>query len=143
MLESLEDNAISKTISVMNDYPEFVNLQTLDMVLFEDLRVSIDDDMFFSELMTTYLQSTAQLMDEIQDAFTNQDAYKFVISAHSLKSINASIGATRLSQISKYLEKASTTAEINVSNDILHLLNHEYAEVVKTIQTHILEFMAQ
>ena len=44
---------------------------------------------------------------------------------------------------SKYLEKVGKTGEITVSTDILNLLNNEYTEVIKAIQTLILEFMAQ
>jgi HPt (histidine-containing phosphotransfer) domain-containing protein len=69
--------------------------------------------------------------------------YKFAIAAHSLKLTSASIGATRLSQISKYLEKVGKTGEITGSTDILNLLNNEYTEIIKAIQTLILEFMAQ
>jgi histidine phosphotransfer protein HptB len=143
MLDNVKDNAIAKAISRSHDYPEFKNLQTLDIALFQDLRESIDDDLIFSDIVTIYLNSAENLMDEIQAAYTDQDAHKFAIASHSLKSTSASIGATRLSQISRYLEKVGKTGEIRVSTDILHLLNNEYTEVIKAIQTRILEFMAQ
>jgi HPt (histidine-containing phosphotransfer) domain-containing protein len=143
MPENVEDNAIAKANSLMHDYPEFMDLPTLDISLFQDLRDTIDDDLVFSDLVTVYLNSAENLIDEIQAAFTNQDADKFAIAAHSLKSTSASIGATRLSQISKYLEKVGKTGEISVETEILNLLNNEYTEVIKAIQTLILEFMAQ
>jgi histidine phosphotransfer protein HptB len=143
MTENMRDIAIAKSINSLHDYPEFINLKTLDIALFQDLRESIGDDLIFSDLVTIYLNSAEILMDEVQAAFTDQDAHKFAIASHSLKSTSASIGATRLSQISKYLEKASKTGEITVSVDILNLLNDEYTEVIKAIQTLILEFMAQ
>ncbi|TYQ24025.1 Hpt domain-containing protein [Pseudanabaena sp. UWO311] len=143
MPENVEDNAISKVNGLMHDYPESMDFPTLDISSFQDLRETIDDDLIFSDLVTIYLSSAENLMDEIQAAFTNQDANKFAIAAHSLKSTSASIGATRLSQISKYLEKVGKTGEITGSTDILILLNNEYTEVIKAIQTLILEFMAQ
>ena len=143
MPENMEDNAIAKANSLMHDYPEFIDLPTLDISLFQDLRETIDDDLVFSDLVTIYLSSAENLIDEIQAAFTNQDANKFAIAAHSLKLTSASIGATRLSQISKYLEKVGKTGEITGSTDILNLLNNEYTEIIKAIQTLILEFMAQ
>ena len=143
MPENVEDNAIAKANSLKPDYPEFMDLPTLEISLFQDLRETIDDDLIFSDLVTIYLNSAENLIDEIQAAFTNQDANKFAIAAHSLKSTSASIGATRLSQISKYLEKVGKTGEITVSVDILNLLNNEYTDVIKAIQTLILEFMAQ
>jgi histidine phosphotransfer protein HptB len=147
MLDNVKDNAIAKAINLLNDYPEFmpklINLQTLDITLFQDLQESIDDDLIFSGILTIYLNSAKQLIDEIQAAFSDQNADKFAIASHSLKSTSASVGATRLSQISKYLEKAGKTGAITVSADILYLLDYEYTEVVKVIQTRILEFMAQ
>ncbi len=143
MLENMEDIAIAKAINLQHDYPEFMDLQTLDVGLFQNLRESIGDDFFFSELMTTYLNSAESLMDEIQATFADQNVDKFVIATHSLKSTSASIGATRLSQISKYLEKACRTGEIKISADILILLNNEYTEVIKVIQPLILTFMAK
>ncbi|GBO51475.1 signal transduction histidine kinase [Pseudanabaena sp. lw0831] len=143
MLENVADNAIAKAINLLHDYPEFIDLQTLDIALFQDLRETIGDDLIFSDIVTIYLNSAENLMDEIQAAFTEQDAYKFTIASHSLKSTSTSIGATRLSQISKYLEKVGKTGEITVSADVLNLLNNEYDEVIKAIQALILEFMAQ
>ncbi len=143
MPENVEDNAIAKAINLLDSYPEFIDLLTLDIGLFQDLRATVCDDLIFSDLVTVYLNSAENLIDKIQIAFTNQDADKFAIASHSLKSTSASIGATRLSKISKYLEKASKTGEITVSADILNLLNNEYTEVIKAIQTCIIEFMAQ
>jgi HPt (histidine-containing phosphotransfer) domain-containing protein len=143
MPENVEDNAIAQTINLPQDYPEFINFQTLDIALFQDLRESIGDDIIFSELMKIYLDSAEALMVSIQSTFTDQNADKFAIATHSLKSTSASIGATRLSQISRYLEKVGNTGKITVSADILNFLNNEYAEVIKAIQTHLLEFMAQ
>ncbi len=138
-----EDITISKAINLLHSYPEFMDLPTLDLSAFQDLRETIGDDLIFSDLVTLYLNSAENLMDEIQIAFTGQDAYKLLISSHSLKSTSASIGAIKLSQISKYLEKVGKTGEITVSTDILNLLNNEYTEVIRAIQTRILEFMAQ
>jgi histidine phosphotransfer protein HptB len=143
MPENVQDNAIAKANSLMHDYPEFMDLLTLDISSFQDLRETINDDLAFSDLVTIYLNSAENLMDEIQVAFTSQDAHKFVIATHSLKSTSASIGATRLSQFSMYLEKIGKTGKITVSDDILNLLNNEYTEVIKAIQTCIIEFMAQ
>ena len=143
MPENVEDNAISLATNLRQDYLELMNLQTLDIALFQDLRDSIGDDLIFSDIVTIYLSSAENLMDEIQAAFNEQDAHKFVIATHSLKSTSASIGATRLAQISRYLEKIGNTEEITVSADILNLLNDEYTEVIKAIQTLILAFMAQ
>jgi hypothetical protein len=52
MPENVEDNAIAKANSLMHDYPEFMDLPTLEISLFQDLRDTIDDDLVFSDLVT-------------------------------------------------------------------------------------------
>jgi HPt (histidine-containing phosphotransfer) domain-containing protein len=143
MFEDIEDNAIANMFDLLHNYPELMNLQTLDVAMFQELRETIGDDLIFSDLVTIYLNSAENLMVSIQDAITNQDAGKLVISSHSLKSTSASIGATRLSQISKYLEKVGRTGATSVSSEVLNLLNNEYTEVITAIKTCILEFMSE
>ncbi|WP_434686700.1 Hpt domain-containing protein [Pseudanabaena minima] len=143
MFENIEDNAIAKIPELLHEYPEFMNLQTLDIDMFQELRETIGDDIIFSDLITIYLNSAENLMVSIQTAFTDQDASKFALASHSLKSTSASIGATRLSQISKYLEKIGKSGEITISSEFLNFLNNEYNEVIKAIQVSILEFMSQ
>ena len=82
-------------------------------------------------------------MMSIQSAFTDQDASKFALASHSLKSTSASIGATRLSQLCKYLEKIGKSGEITISSEFLTILDNEYNEVIKAIKVCILEFMSQ
>ncbi|MEI6065409.1 MAG: Hpt domain-containing protein, partial [Pseudanabaena sp. ELA748] len=97
MFEQLDNNAIAKLL----DHPEFVILPTLDLAAFQDLRETIGDDGAFCDLVTIYFNSAETLIDTIQLALTNQDADKFTLAAHSLKSTSASIGASRLSRICK------------------------------------------
>ncbi|MEA5476932.1 Hpt domain-containing protein [Pseudanabaena galeata UHCC 0370] len=143
MFENLETNAIAKESELFQDYPEFMYLQTLDIATFQELRETIGDDIIFSDLITIYLNSAENLIGSIQSAFTEQDANKFALASHSLKSTSASIGATRLSLISKYLEKIGRTGEITISSEFLDFLNNEYNEVIKAIKVCILEFISQ
>ena len=143
MFENVEANAIAKVSQLIHEYPEFMDLSTLDISTFQELRETIGDDIIFSDLVTIYLDSAENLMVSIQAAFTDQDASKFALASHSLKSTSASIGATRLSQLSKYLEKISRSGEITISSEFLNLLDNEYNEVIKAIQVCILEFMSQ
>ena len=143
MFKNVEDNAIAKVSELIHEYPEFMDSPTLDISIFQELRETIGDDIIFSDLVTIYLNSAENLMVSIQDAFTAQDASKFALASHSLKSTSASIGATRLSQLSKYLEKIGRSGEVTISSEFLNLLNNEYNEVIKAIQVCILEFMSQ
>jgi HPt (histidine-containing phosphotransfer) domain-containing protein len=143
MFENIEDKAIAKVSQLIHEYPEFRDLPTLDISTFQELRETIGDDIIFSDLVTIYLNSAENLMMSIQAAFTDQDASKFALASHSLKSTSASIGATRLSQLSKYLEKIGKSGEVTISSDFLTILDNEYNEVIKAIKVCILEFMSQ
>lgn len=143
MVENIETKAIIDISTIVKNYPEFVDLPTLNVDAFQGLRQSIDDDLMFSDLVTIYLNSAENLLEEIQIAFANQDASQFSLSAHSLKSTSASIGAVRLSQICKYLEQVGKTGKISVSSDMVHLLTNEYEQVIQAIQVSVIEFMAE
>jgi HPt (histidine-containing phosphotransfer) domain-containing protein len=143
MVGNIETNAIIDISTIVKNYPEFVDLPTLNVDTFQGLRQSIDDDLMFSDLVTIYLNSAENLLDEIQMAFANQDASQFSLSAHSLKSTSASIGAVRLSQICKYLEQVGKTGNISVSSDMVYLLTNEYEQVIQAIQVSVIEFMAE
>lgn len=143
MVENIENKTIVDISLIVKSYPEFVDLPTLNVEIFQGLRQSINDDLVFSDLATVYLNSAEELLIEIQLAFTNQDANKFGLASHSLKSTSASIGAIRLSQICKYMEQVGKTGKITVSSDILHLLTNEYGQVIEAIRISVIEFMAE
>jgi HPt (histidine-containing phosphotransfer) domain-containing protein len=143
MVENIETKAIIDILTIVQNYPEFANLPTLNVDTFQGLRQSINDDLAFSDLVTIYLNSAENLLEAIQIAFANQDPSQFSLSAHSLKSTSASIGAIRLSQICKYLERVGKTGKITVSSDVLHLLTNEYEQVIQAIQISVIEFMAE
>ncbi|NUN64435.1 Hpt domain-containing protein [Pseudanabaena biceps] len=131
----------SEMLIFYNSYPEFSDLPTLDINVFQDLRISIDDDLLFSDLVTIYLNSAETLLDTIQISFVNYDAAKFSISCHSLKSTSASIGARKLACICKYLEEISKSGSISVSKEYLSLVSSEYDQAVIAIKDKIIQFM--
>jgi len=143
MFENMQDNAVTKTFKILHSYPDLVNLQTLDISIFQDLRLAIGNDLFFSDLVTIYLSSAENLIESIQIAFANQNVSEFNLAAHSLKSTSASIGATRLSAICRHLEKNSQTGKITISSDFLDLVSNEYEQVTAAIKVCIIKFMAE
>jgi len=144
MVENIEETkAITDISTILKNYPEFVDLPILNVDTFQSLRQSIDDDLIFSDLVTIYLNSAENLLEEIQLAFANQDSSQFSLSAHSLKSTSASIGAARLSQICKYLEQVGKTGKLSISSDVLDLLTNEYEQVIKAIKVSVIEFMSE
>ncbi|PZU99735.1 MAG: hypothetical protein DCE90_00075 [Pseudanabaena sp.] len=139
----IEDSGDISLAEFINNHPEFNDLPILDLEVFQDLRLSIDDDLMFSDLVTIYLNSAETLIDEIQIALNNQDVGKFSISCHSLKSTSASIGARKLSYLCKFLEKTSKTGGFNnISIGYFYLIIKEYDQAIAKIQTNVISFMS-
>lgn len=138
-----EEDIKAEMLIFYNSYPEFNDLPILDINVFQDLRISIDDDLVFSDLVTIYLNSAETLLENIQISFVNQDADKFSISCHSLKSTSASIGARKLACICKYLEKIGKSGSISISKEYLSLVVSEYDQAVLAIQDKIIHFMQE
>jgi HPt (histidine-containing phosphotransfer) domain-containing protein len=147
MVESIKDKAIANISEFINSCPKFVDSQTLDLQTFQDLRAAIGDDEMFSDLVKIYLSSAEDYKESLQVAIAKQDANEFSITAHSFKSISASIGAMRVSRICSYLEKIGKTGEItisfNKSKGVLDLLNDEHQLAIAAIKALILEFVAE
>jgi HPt (histidine-containing phosphotransfer) domain-containing protein len=80
--------------------------------ILEDLIATTDEE-FVKELIDAYLEDSPTLIDEMKTALQNDDPTSFRIAAHSLKSTSASLGAIRLSEISKELEMIGNSGNLN------------------------------
>jgi HPt (histidine-containing phosphotransfer) domain-containing protein len=88
--------------------------ELIDFAVVEELRDSVGgDDEFVKELVATYLAESPGYLDAIAAAAAQGDAAALVRPAHTLKSSSASIGAMRLSAVSKQLEFAAREGRID------------------------------
>jgi HPt (histidine-containing phosphotransfer) domain-containing protein len=143
MVETITNRAIANILDLENNCPEYVNAPSLDIDIFQGLRESISDDLLFADLVTVYLGSAEGLIDAIQVAFTDQNATEFRLASHTLKSTSASIGAVKLSQISRYFEKIGKTGKITISTELLDHLINEYDRAIAEIQAFVSKSMAE
>ena len=80
----------------------------LDDNLIAELRDSVGgDDTFVAELAAAYLAEGPGYMQALEDAVASGDVAAAVRPAHTLKSSSASLGAMRLSEISRGIEQAA------------------------------------
>ena len=82
-----------------------------------------------NQLIDTYLQESPRFIDAIEQAVTQADAAALDISAHSLKSSSAALGAIRFSQLCKDLEAMGREGQIDGSAALVEQLKAEYARV--------------
>jgi HPt (histidine-containing phosphotransfer) domain-containing protein len=137
MNQQVEGNVIA---NLFGD-SEFVGLQIIDIDIFSELRESIGDDGVFCDLMIIYFNSAEILINSLEVNLVDQDANKFNLAAHSLKSTSASIGAVKLSKICKHLEQFSKMGNIDLPMEIITAVNHEYEKVTDSIKSLVLEIM--
>ncbi len=86
------------------------------------------------ELVSTYLDASVDLTDNLQAAVQENDSRKLEGAAHSLKSSSASLGATQLANLCKVLEKQGREGDMTeVDGKVQHTLA-EYQQVTQALQ---------
>jgi HPt (histidine-containing phosphotransfer) domain-containing protein len=127
---------IDKLLDI-NNHPDVINAPILDQQVFTDLRLMVDDDLMFCDLVTVYLDSAETMVGSIQASLQKQDFQTMRLSAHSLKSTSASIGAMKLSRICRLVEQALKEGETNIPIESINVLAKEYDLVILEIKHYV------
>ena len=100
---------------------------TLDSNVLQALR-DLDepgqDGQFLNELIDLFEDSAPQLIDELENAISTEDAKKTTYYSHRLKGLSGNIGAAALQDMFRQLE--STAPEAKSSSDIAQLVRQEF-----------------
>lgn len=102
----------------------------LDGKILDELRELMEDG--FEELLTSYLEDTLVLLDELDACMVIGDQETVVKKAHSLKSSSANIGALNLSRMAARLELCKK-GNLEESERLLNDIRHEYVQVMREI----------
>ncbi|MES2732263.1 MAG: Hpt domain-containing protein [Bacteroidota bacterium] len=97
------------------------------------LQLAEGDASVLMEIIFDSLQYTPQLMDNLTQAVEQEDAKKIKLSAHSLKSSSAQIGALIMADLCHHLEMKSGDGDISAANQYLQQINLEYDNVQKEL----------
>ncbi|MEN9848006.1 MAG: hypothetical protein RL368_746, partial [Pseudomonadota bacterium] len=110
------------------------NLAETKQKLLDAIQALVGDDAeIMQELLQTYLDSSQVLVENLQQALTEQDPMKLEHAAHSLKSSSASLGAEVLSQMAKQLEQQGRAKDMEQADSRVHALSTEYALLSQAI----------
>ncbi len=107
--------------------PNQGDLSTLDSAKLDELRALQRPGManVLQRIVNAYLRATPELIRALQEAHTRQDRAALRVSAHTLKSSSANVGATNLAEQCFQLESQAETAEWSeLSNLMKELLMH-------------------
>jgi HPt (histidine-containing phosphotransfer) domain-containing protein len=107
----------------------------LDRSVFDRLRFLRDEEHdYLSELIVTYLDSAARLLEALRAAVTNNDAPAAQKAAHTLKGSSASLGAATLAAHCGALETLARTGALAGAADWQRKIESEYARVKSALE---------
>jgi len=82
-----------------------------------------------TELIQTYLEGSASLIEDLQTASQHNNAAQLEQAAHSLKSSSASLGATRLAELCRQLEYQGRNQQLSEVIPQVEQVEQEYVQV--------------
>ncbi|MDJ0703977.1 MAG: response regulator [Leptolyngbyaceae cyanobacterium MO_188.B28] len=113
------------------------HLDVLDPQVLQAFRVTMGADAgeLMNQLIDTYLSESPKVMEAIEQAAIQADAAALDISAHSLKSSSAALGAIRFSELCKQLESMGRKGQTTDSVPLVKQLKVEYGKVETAMQS--------
>ena len=99
----------------------------------KEISGDVNSDIFI-EIISAYLDDAPILLQSIRTAITQNSAAELKISAHTLKSISATIGATILAEYCLQLETMGRIGEIDQAGEWLPRLEGELERVQIALQ---------
>lgn len=88
--------------------------------------LGVDEPEIIQDLVNTYLESSGDLVAQMQQAAEHQDLSTMGRAAHTLKSSSANLGAQNLAQHCKSLEELAKNQQIDDALKITQLIKSDY-----------------
>ncbi|MCL2925033.1 MAG: response regulator, partial [Trichodesmium sp. MAG_R04] len=136
--------ALSKCFLLEGDMVEqekadIVDLErVIDMAVLQDLKkMAGNAPELLVDIINSYLEGTPILLGEISQAIQQKQPKLLQISAHSMKSSSASLGATKLSELCKELESIGHRGTTEGTDVILSQVKAEYERVKTTLRKEV------
>ncbi|MCS6791590.1 MAG: PAS domain S-box protein [Oscillatoriaceae bacterium SKYG93] len=116
----------------------------IDTKVLQDLQKMLGEDepQAFAEVIESYLADMPKLMQAIQTAIDDADAEALCLSAHSLKSTSATIGAMTFSKLLKRVEQIGKSGNTAEAASIISELWAEYEKVQQDLQSIMQQWQA-
>ena len=92
------------------------------------------DDEFFVELTDLFFERAPLLLNEMKDALSAQDAYKFERSSHALKGTSGNLGAMKMMKICEELETMGRNGTLEGAQELLDDLVGVYPMTEKELR---------
>ncbi|MGK5087761.1 Hpt domain-containing protein [Bdellovibrionota bacterium FG-2] len=87
------------------------------------------------QLVELFINLTPQYIAKMKTAFSENDAKKLRIEAHTLKSSSASLGAMSISALCKELQEMGDAGDIRQASEKIALLEREFEAAQAELKT--------
>ncbi len=94
-----------------------------------------DDDLVFKDILNDFVEPTAAIIKDINNAFSVRDAEGVGAAGHMLKSSSRSVGAHKLADICTKLEESGKSENWDSIDDAMPLLEPAFADIVNYIKS--------
>lgn len=128
-----QESIYTASKSTMMAKVETKPLDAIDNEKFESVRQTLGEQIF-AQLIPTFLTSAAELLDNINQAYTDNNTAELRRYAHSLKSASANVGALRMSEFAASLESSISGASSIELTEIIADLQQEFEAVDLALQ---------
>ncbi|WP_373481333.1 response regulator [Geminocystis sp.] len=118
-------------------------MNSLDSKVITQLREMIGEEEFeevFADLMNAYLEDTPKLIQGLVNGLKNEDRQEIKINAHTLKSSSESLGAMKLSQLSKEVEHCMIKGNLKKPTTLIPQILEEYNKVENLMRQELSKF---
>ncbi len=88
-----------------------------------------EDKSFIIRMISLFLARTPELLEEIKKTLAEEDTERLHRAAHSLKSNAAMMGAVKLAEVARTLEKAAAEGNLNQAPSLIQKLEEEFSRV--------------
>jgi PAS domain S-box-containing protein len=135
-------NSVSDIISNIKPQPEN-SMSQLDFNIIAELKEMIGEEDFeevFPDLINAYLEDTPKLIQGLVNALKTQNKQEMKINAHTLKSSSISLGAIKLSELSKEVEHCTVIGNMKKPATLIPQIISEYKEVEKLMLQELNKF---
>lgn len=116
--------------------PEPNNLPILNQTQISSIR-NLDPangDELANKILHTFLKTSIDLINQIEEAVKKENADDLCHAAHSLKSSAANIGAENLSEITKSMELCGRSRDLVQARQLLDNLQEQYQQATIEIK---------
>jgi two-component system, sensor histidine kinase and response regulator len=97
-----------------------------------------DEPHLLRDLIQMYLEDTEDRLGKLREAVREEDAEQLALQAHALRGSSANMGAPAMARISRELERAGDSVDLQMAPELLRTLEHEFGRVRPALQTVLL-----